>query len=78
MLEVVAGESVAFPFGPPFLPKVDAMGGAPQMRLGLTITGKGEEVLTNIRVDGGRPPKPTFTIKTTDGDEVASGNFEYG
>jgi hypothetical protein len=78
MLEVVAGESVAFPFGPPFLPKVDAMGGAPQMRLGLTITGQGGEVLTDLRVDGGRPPKPTFTIKTTEGDEVASGNFEYG
>ncbi len=78
ILEVVAGESVDFPFGPPYLPKVEAMGGAPEMRLGLAITGQGKEIVADLRVDGRRPPAPTFTIRSSQGEEVASGNFRYG
>jgi hypothetical protein len=78
-VEVREGETVAFPFGPPYKLKVAASpysGGRASLRL--SIVGVAGEVCNNMMVKGQRPPKPTFTITGPDGQEVASGNFEYG
>ena len=77
---VRAGKTVAFPFGPPYKPTVtgDVRQGAKSARLGLALVGSAGELCTNLRVNGGRPAKPEFTITTADGKKVVSGNFEYG
>jgi hypothetical protein len=46
--------------------------------LALSLVGADGEVCSDLRVNGGRPGKPEFTISTPDGEEVASGSFEYG
>ena len=47
-------------------------------RLQLSLVGAAGEACNNLLVQGGRPPKPQFTIKTPKGDVVQSGSFEYG
>ncbi len=74
-------ETVELPFGPPYRTVVSAQYSNPQERqvaLGLTLVGVADEVCENLIVNGGRPPKPEFTITTEDGKEVESGAFEYG
>jgi hypothetical protein len=78
-IQVRAGQTVTLPFGPPFKPIVTAfpMDGK-TARLQLSLVGAAGEACNNLLVNGGRPPKPQFTIKTPKGDVVQSGSFEYG
>jgi hypothetical protein len=78
-IQVRAGQTVTLPFGPPFKPVVRAfpMDGK-TARLQLSLVGAAGEACNNLLVQGGRPPKPQFTIKTPKGDVVQSGSFEYG
>lgn len=81
LLEVREGETLALPFGPPFKPVVAASGsvrGGETARIGLTLLGAGGERCTSVIVNGKKPDKPEFTITTADGEEVATGAFEYG
>ncbi len=82
-VKVAEGETVVFPFGPPYKPTVtiDGIQGEKdnkQVSLGMTLVGSVGEAVSNMMVNGGRPPKPDFTIKDPKGDLVQSGSFEYG
>ena len=44
----------------------------------MSLVGSAGEICTNLIVNGGRPGKPKFTISTEKGEEVDTGNFEYG
>lgn len=81
VMTVRGGQTVPLPFGPPYRPVVKASaalrGGQPA-RLSLSLVGAGGEDCTQLMVDGKRPAEPQFTISTPDGEEVASGKFEWG
>lgn len=80
-VKVVKDETVELSFGPPFQPVVSARvpkKGSGQASLGLSLVGVGGDVCSGLSVNGRRPDKPKFTITTADGEEVASGAFEYG
>ena len=79
------------PFGPPYKPVVTAFPGysaaqivngkptgVPALEMSLSIVGSTGEVCTNLLVNGGRPPKPEFTITDPKGKVVQQGTFEYG
>lgn len=73
-------------FGPPYhltlSSRVTSDGGdgkPPMVRLSLaSLEGELGDSCWDAKVDGKRPPKPTFTIKTKDGKTVHEGVFEYG
>ena len=44
----------------------------------MTLVGSVDEVVSDMMVNGGRPPKPELTIKDPKGEVVQNGNFEYG
>jgi len=83
-VKVSAGETVEFPFGPPYKPLVSVggymQGGGEnkQVSLAMTLVGSVGEVVSDMMVGGGRPPKPELTIKDPKGEVVQNGNFEYG
>lgn len=79
-VEVKEGETAELPFGPPYHPAVDVQyrQGANLVSLGLSLIGVAGEICSDMKIKGKRPDKPTFTITTADGDEVAEGKFEYG
>lgn len=78
-VEVAEGKTVALPFGPPYKPVVKAAGrGAEKVSLNLSLVGAAGEQCSDLRVDGQRPGKPEFVIRTPDGKEVQRGSFEYG
>ncbi|MGA2797911.1 MAG: hypothetical protein ABSE63_10050 [Thermoguttaceae bacterium] len=77
------GETVEFPFGPPYKPVVSVgniQGGGEnkQAPLAMTLFGSVGEVVSDMMVNGSRPAKPEFTIKDPKGEVVQSGTFEYG
>jgi hypothetical protein len=54
-----------------------------QQLIQASVLGAGGEMYSSffLKEDKGKlrqPPKPTFTVVTTDGKEVASGNMEFG
>jgi hypothetical protein len=78
--QVQAGKTVPLSFGPPYRPVVSAM---PSNKpgyayLSMSIVGSAGEECTNLVVKGRRPTSPRFRVTTPDGNEVASGKFEYG
>ncbi|MFO7901916.1 MAG: hypothetical protein R6U98_04595 [Pirellulaceae bacterium] len=77
---VKKGETVELPFGEPYRPVVSIGGrrGQREVSLSLALVGQGGERCSSMYVDGSRPGKPEFTIRTADGEVVESGNFEYG
>jgi hypothetical protein len=80
---VKGGETVDFPFGPPYKPYVSVnyfqgAGDNKQASLALMLIGSTGEVVSNMMVNGARPPKAEFTIKDPKGEVVQTGNFEYG
>jgi hypothetical protein len=82
-VKVSAGETVEFPFGPPYKPLVSVgyiQGGGEnkQAALAMTLVGSVGEVVSDMMTNGGRPPKPEFTIKDPKGEVVQNGSFEYG
>ena len=83
-MTVAQGETVDFPFGPPYTPTVTAMSySGPNEKNGpvyleMSLVGVGGEACTNMTVKGARPGKPDFTITGPDGKVVQKGNFEYG
>lgn len=79
-VKVRGGETVEFPFGQPYTPKVTASHGAGSSTasLGMALIGSGGERCSGIYVNGSRPPAPEFTITDPDGKEVQTGKFEYG
>jgi hypothetical protein len=82
-VKVREGETVEFPFGPPYKPLVtlDYIQGGnnnKQAQLGMSLVGSVGEMVTNMMVNGSRPSKPDFTIKDPKGEVVQSGSFEYG
>ncbi len=52
--------------------------GAGKVSLSMSLVGNADEICTNLIVNGKRPGKPTFTITTEKGEDVDTGNFEYG
>lgn len=73
------GQTAVLPFGPSYRPQVTASGrGGENVSLEMSLVGSAGERCTNLIVDGGRPPSPTFTITSSKGEEVASGLFKYG
>jgi len=78
-IEVVAGEAVELPFGPPFRPQVQASrSSGSKVSLRLAILGRAGEACTGLYVDGKRPPEPEFVITDPAGKVVKRGEFEYG
>jgi hypothetical protein len=82
-VKVKEGETVEFPFGPPYKPQVtigylQGSGENKQAALAMTLFGSVGEVVSDMMVGGARPSKPEFTIKDPKGEVVQSGNFEYG
>jgi hypothetical protein len=82
-IEVRPGETAVLPFGPPYTPKVTASmmmpdPKQPMMYLRMSLVGTTGEECSNIVIDGGRPPKPSFTITDPKGKVVEEGSFEYG
>ena len=78
-LEIRAGKTVVWPFGPPFKALVDVSRAGSQMaRLRLLIVGSGGEVCRDLRIDGGKPPAPSFVIKTANDEIVEDGDFKWG
>ena len=77
---VTKDQTVELPFGPPYRPVVSVgyRQGNEQVSLALSLVGSAGEVVDDMMVNSGRPGKPSFTITTEDGKEVASGSFEYG
>ncbi len=86
---VRGGKTVELPFGPPYKPLVTgcpSLGSTKkfgpnvtkQMALQMSLIGSAGEVCTNLVVDGGRPPKPDFTITDPKGHVVEQDSFEYG
>jgi hypothetical protein len=79
-VKVRGGETVEFPFGPPYTPTVTAShgSGSSTASLGMALIGSGDERVSSIYVNGSRPPQPEFTITDPDGKQVQTGKFEYG
>ncbi|MBN2216196.1 MAG: hypothetical protein JW719_02340 [Pirellulales bacterium] len=80
-VKVVKDETVLLPFGPPYRTVAEPsyfQQANDTLHLGLGIYGSGGEAVTDLRVDGGRPPKPTIKILDPDDKVVNEGNFEYG
>jgi hypothetical protein len=79
-VKVRGGETVKFPFGPPYMPTVTAshQSGSSTASLGMSLIGSGGERCSSIYVNGSRPPNPEFTITDPDGNKVHTGKFEYG
>lgn len=81
VIEIVAGQTIDFPFTGVFKPVVTVTGrerDGQTVQLNLSLVGAGGERCTSLLVEGGRPEEPSFTISTLDGEEVASGVFEWG
>ena len=83
LVTVREGETVEFPFGPPYKPMVtigSIQGGGEnrQAALAMTLFGSVDEVVSDMMVNGARPAKPEFTIKDPKGEVVQNGSFEYG
>lgn len=78
-VRVRKGETVAFPFGPPYKPlvKVEYASGA-EARLELLLVGAAGEICSNLMVRGDRPDAPEFTITDPNGKVVEQGRFKYG
>jgi len=79
-VKVPEGKTTALAFGPPYKAVVDVsyvMGGG-QASLGMKIVGSAGETCTNLTVEGGKPASPTFEIRTTKGEIIERGTFEYG
>ena len=80
VVKVRKGKTVAMPFGPPYKPvvKVEYRQASGTVSLGMSVVGSAGEICSNLMVDGAKPSDPEFTITTAGGEEVESGNFEYG
>jgi len=78
-LEIRQATSTKLAVGPPYRPVVRAfVTGKGTAQLQLSIVGAGGERCTNMRVGGGRPPAPQFTILDPQGAVVQRGQFSYG
>jgi hypothetical protein len=82
-VKVTKGETVVFPFGPPFTPKVVAYPAGDSklgktVRMELAIIGSAGEVCSNLIANGSRPPAPKYVITDPKGEVVKEGRFEYG
>ena len=80
-VKVRKGQTVLFPFGPPYKPVVktsSSVRAGQSVSLGLSIVGAGDEICSNLMVNGNRPDAPEFTITAPDGEEVDVGKFKYG
>jgi hypothetical protein len=82
-VEVRQGQTVEMPFGPPYKPVVTAFPSMDQKGnqvalLQMSLVGSTGEQCTNLMVDSGRAPKPSFTITDPQGKVVQQGDFEYG
>jgi len=79
-IEVVQGETVELPFGPPYRAVVGARRGrgSDLADLSLKILGSPDEICTDIRIEGERPDAPTLLITDPAGEIVERGEFEYG
>jgi hypothetical protein len=78
--EIHAGRTTSFRIGPPFFIKTDAKQFADQVAIGLKLEGRaGEQYsLPAVMKGGRRQPAPEFKIVNERGDELASGQFQYG
>jgi hypothetical protein len=76
------GETVPLPFGPPYKPlvegRVSRWAAGAEASLSMSLVGSGGETVSNLVVDGYRPPKPELTITKAKGEVVQRGSFEYG
>jgi hypothetical protein len=78
-VKVVKGETVEFPFGPPYRPVVKASPmGRQQLSLEMSLVGSAGEICSNMIVNNNRPSASKFTITDQKGEVVQQGTFEYG
>jgi len=77
-IDVQADQSTTLKFGPPYKTAVKANYNPGTANLELLILGSQGEVVSNLYVNGRRPPKPELTITDAKGEIVQTGNFEYG
>jgi hypothetical protein len=78
-IEVTKDKAVDLPFGAPFKAVVSAQRSSTnRVYLSLAFLGVQGERCTSIYVNGERPPKPRFVVRTTDGKNVHQGAFDYG
>ncbi len=64
--------------GAPFEIFADVQGSGPAVSIGFSILGQTGEKYTDIQKNGQRAPAPTLKIVGQNGEELASGQFEYG
>jgi hypothetical protein len=79
-IEVPAEATVKVPFGPPFVPKVQAAEAGADLGLSLVLRGAGGEVYDNVYRGGNyqRPPVPRARILDARDRELALLDFHYG
>lgn len=80
-LRIRGAETVTLPFGPPYRPIVtasDPVQGGQQVDLELSLVGSGGERCTSLALNGQRPPRPEFTISTSDGEIIETAKFDWG
>ena len=77
---VPPGQTVPFPFGPPYRLGVDGrrVPGRKPISLRLTMVGSGGEYCVRMQAGNRQPEEPEFTISTPDGKEVEQGHFTAG
>ena len=83
VVKVVQGGTTVLDFGPPFKPVVRSSSGQDNdqlkcLVLELTLVGSAGEVVTDMTINGQRPPKPRWTITDASQKVVEAGTFEYG
>ena len=82
IVELSDGKTTGLPFGPPYKPTVKAF----RMRansdqtasLELQIKGSAGELCTDMEINGSRPGKPSFEIKTPKGKVIKRNKFKFG
>ena len=78
-ITVEAGKTATLRFGPPYKAAAKlAYVHEGKAEISLAITGADGEVVSNLYINGHRPPKPKIKITGPDGKTVAEGDFEYG
>jgi hypothetical protein len=78
-ISVEADQTTALEFGPPYKLRVKVQYPSPgNANLMLAIIGADGEAVSNLYVNGRRPPKPKLTITDPQGEVVVRGDFEYG
>lgn len=79
VFEVTADSGPEIPaFGPPFVLSVSARPEDGEVYISLSLQGERGDRVSDVQVDGRRPPAPAFRIVSAAGTVIAQDQFEYG